>query len=224
MNNLALFDLDHTLLPIDSDYEWGQFLVRLGVVDSESFQNSNANWFAQYQAGTMDPIAYLEFAFHTLAQFPRDQLNQWHQQFMREVIEPNLHDAALNLVKAHQHKGDLVAIVTATNRFITAPIAHAFGVDHLIASTPETDAQGNITGALLGTPTYGSGKVTHTHQWLASLGKTLNDFPASFFYSDSHNDIPLLTLVTHPVATNPSHTLANHAKMHSWPTLYLFND
>jgi HAD superfamily hydrolase (TIGR01490 family) len=221
---LALFDLDHTLIPLDSDYEWGQFLARVGAVDHAAFAKRNAEFFAQYQDGTLDPVEYLEFALGTLAQFSRKQLDDWHLQFMREVIHPVILPAALALVRRHQEAGDLVAIVTATNRFVTAPIAKAFGVDHLIAAEPELNASGEITGKLLGVPTSGAGKIAHTQDWLAAMGKSLSDFESSHFYSDSQNDIPLLSAVTHPIATNPNAKLAAHAQTHGWPILKLFND
>jgi HAD superfamily hydrolase (TIGR01490 family) len=222
--NLALFDLDHTLIPIDSDHEWGEFLVRTGAVDGAAFTRRNDEFFAQYQAGTLDPVAYLEFALGTLAGFSRVQLEQMQSQFMREVIEPALHPAALALLQRHQDDGDLVAIVTATNRFVTAPIARKFKVEHLIAALPEQDQNGDITGKLLGTPTHGAGKVSHTHAWLAGMGKTLGDFERSHFYSDSHNDLPLMSIVTDPVATNPNAALTAHATRNGWPILHLFND
>lgn len=223
MRNIALFDLDHTLIPIDSDYEWGQFLTRIGAVDVDVFALRNADFFTQYQAGTLDPVEYLEFALGTLAQFSPGQLDSYHAQFMHEVINPALLPAAHDLIKKHQDQNDLIAIITATNRFVTAPIAKALGVEHLIAAEPELNAQGNITGRLIGVPTSGAGKVTHLHQWLATQGQQLSDFPISYFYSDSQNDIPLLSIVTHPVATNPNAKLSAHAHTHGWPTLHLFN-
>jgi HAD superfamily hydrolase (TIGR01490 family) len=222
--NLALFDLDHTLIPLDSDYEWGQFLARIGAVDRIVFAERNAAFFAQYQAGTIDPVEYLEFALGTLAQFKRKQLDEWHEQFMQEVISPVILPVARDLIQKHHDAGDLVGIVTATNRFVTAPIAHAFGVTHLIAAEPELTLEGELTGKLSGVPTSGEGKVVHTGQWLASMGKTLDSFPNSYFYSDSQNDIPLLSAVTHPVATNPNAKLTAHAQAHGWPILKLFND
>ncbi len=222
MRNIALFDLDHTLLPIDSDYEWGQFLCRIGVVNAEEFGRRNAEFFAQYQAGTLDPVEYLEFALGTLAQFPRQQLDAYHAQFMQEVINPALLPAAHDLLKQHQDQNDLIAIITATNRFVTQPIAEALGVEHLLAAEPHLDEQGNLTGKLRGVPTSGSGKVTHLHAWLAQQGKQLSDFSKSYFYSDSQNDIPLLSIVTHPIATNPNKLLQAHAQAHGWPTLQLF--
>lgn len=222
--NLALFDLDHTLIPIDSDHEWGEFLVRIGAVERIAFARSNDIFFAQYQAGTLDPVEYLAFALGTLAQFPRARLDQLHAQFMTEVIAPALRPSARALLQQHRDAGDLIAIVTATNRYVTEPIALALGVEHLIAALPEQDASGNMTGQLLGTPTHGVGKIEHTHAWLATIGKTLADFERCHFYSDSHNDIPLLSIVTDPVATNPNAVLTSHATLHGWPTLHLFND
>ena len=224
MKNLALFDLDHTLLPIDSDYEWGQFLVRTGAVDPIAFKRANDDFFAQYQAGTLDPVEYLEFALGTLARFPRPELDAMHARFMREVIEPAITPQAIKLLRDHMDAGDLVCIITATNHFVTAPIARALGVEHLIAAMPEQDANGNLTGKLLGAPTSGPGKVTHTHAWLAKMGMPLDSFGSSHFYSDSHNDIPLLSVVTHPVATNPNAALSTHATRLGWPSLHLFND
>ncbi len=223
--NLALFDLDHTLLPLDSDFEWGEFLVRLGVVDRDAFAQRNAEFYAQYEAGQLDPVAYLEFVFGTLAQFPRTQLDTWHAQFMQEVIHPQLKPAAQELLKRHQDAGDLVAIVTATNRFITAPIALAFEVEHLMAAEAELTSENEFTGKLgAGEPPYGAGKIVHVDNWLAGLGKKLDDFSRSTFYSDSQNDIPLLSRVTHPVATNPNAKLAAHARAQGWPILNLFHD
>lgn len=224
MKNLALFDLDHTLLPIDSDYEWGQFLVRIGAVDALDYKRRNDAFFAQYQAGVLDPVEYLEFALGTLARYPRHELDAMHAQYMREVIEPAIRPQARDLVRRHLDAGDLVAIITATNHYITAPIAQAFGVEHHIAAMPEFDAGGRLTGKLAGTPTSGPGKITHMHAWLERLGRPFASFERSWFYSDSHNDIPLLSVVSDPVATNPSSALAQHAHANGWPHLHLFND
>lgn len=222
--NLALFDLDHTLLPIDSDHEWGEFLCRTGVVDADAFSQRNDAFYAQYEAGTLNPVEYLEFALSTLAQFSREKIDNLHLAYMREVIEPVILPAARNLVKKHQDAGDLVAIVTATNRFVTAPIARALGVEHLIAAEPEFREDGTLTGKLLGVPTSGAGKITHTNAWLTTRGLALSDFPCSYFYSDSQNDIPLLSIVTDPIATNPNALLTAHAQAHGWPIINLFND
>jgi HAD superfamily hydrolase (TIGR01490 family) len=222
--NLALFDLDHTLLPIDSDFEWGQFLVRVGAVDAAAYQRRNEDFFRQYQAGVLDPVEYLEFALGTLASYTPDTLDALYERYMLEVIEPAIHPQARDLVQRHQDAGDLVAIITATNQYLTAPIARIFGVEHLIAAKPEYDDAGRLTGKLDGTPTSGPGKVVHMHAWLAELGQPFDSFERSYFYSDSHNDIPLLSVVSHPVATNPSDALASHARAQGWPLLHLFND
>jgi HAD superfamily hydrolase (TIGR01490 family) len=224
MTKLALFDLDHTLLPIDSDFEWGQFLVRQGVVDAQAYQRRNEAFFAQYQAGTLDPVEYLEFALGTLASFPPDRLRALQDRYMVDVIEPAIRPQARALLQEHVDAGDLVAIITATNAFVTAPIARALKVEHLIAARPELDERGHPTGKLAGTPTQGQGKVTHMHAWLDSLGRPFESFERSYFYSDSHNDIPLLSVVSHPVATNPSARLTEYARAHGWPLLHLFND
>ncbi|MDB5767093.1 MAG: phosphoserine phosphatase [Collimonas fungivorans] len=223
--NLALFDLDHTILPLDSDHEWGNFLADTGAIDAEAFRKSNDEWYAAYEAGTLDPVAYLEFALGILAAFPRDRLDAWHEKFMAEVIHPALKQApgAQALVQKHLDAGDLVAIVTATNGFVTAPIAKVFNVEHLIAAQPEMRADGSLTGKLIGIPTYADGKVIHTKAWLEKMGKTLADFERSYFYSDSQNDIPLMSLVTDPVATNPNARLKAHALAHGWPILNIFD-
>ena len=221
--NLALFDLDHTLLPLDSDHEWGEFLARTGAVEADSFRQANDAWFAHYQAGTLDPYKYLEFAFGILSGFPRARLDEMHRQFMAEVVRPAILPQAVALVQKHLADGDLVAIVTATNHFVTKPIAEQFGQVHLIAAMPELDDAGNLTGRLLGTPTFGPGKITHTEAWLKQLGHDLAHFERSYFYSDSQNDIPLLERVTHPVATNPNAKLLAHAQARGWPVLDLFD-
>lgn len=221
VQRLAIFDLDHTLLPIDSDYEWGQFLCKIGAVDRDYYELCNKEFYAQYTAGTLDATAYLEFALHTLSEFSADQLQQMHQQFMHDVIAPAMHPAARQLLA--RHKNDLLLMITATNRFVTEPIAKALGFENLIAAQPEFSADGRITGKLLGTPTSGMGKVTHLTTWLSQRGKTLDSFGRSYFYSDSYNDIPLLELVSHPIATNPDATLTAHAQTRGWPILKIFS-
>lgn len=221
--NLALFDLDHTLLPLDSDHAWGEFFARTGAVDPDALRKENNQWFEDYLAGTLDPVKYLEFIFGNLSRFPRAQLDAWHATFMQESILPAITPVARELVNKHLDAGDLVAIVTATNRFITDPIARAFNVEHLIAAEPELTASGDFTGKVSGTPTFGPGKIIHTEAWLKGMGKTIDDFPHSYFYSDSPNDLPLLSRVTHPVATNPSDKLRAHATANGWTILDLFD-
>jgi HAD superfamily hydrolase (TIGR01490 family) len=223
--NLALFDLDHTLIPTDSDHEWGRFMVKLGIVDAEKFALQNDAFYADYKAGALDIHAYLDAQLTPLARHSRAQLDDWHAQFMREVIMPAIQPAALDLVRQHQAAGDLCCLVTATNAFITAPIGQAFGIDALIACDVETVGNipnGELTGRPQGTPSYREGKIVRTEAWLASMGKNLGDFERSFFYSDSHNDIPLLEKVTDPIATNPDDTLRAHAQARGWRILELF--
>lgn len=224
--NIAIFDLDHTLIPIDSDYEWGQFLCRIGAVDKASFEQRNNDFYVQYQTGSLNAREYLEFAFGTLAQFSPTQLAAMRQQFMQEVVQPVLLPAARELLA--RHRDDLVIIITSTNRFVTEPIAQALGVEHLIAAQPEIAPDGRITGKLLGTPTYGAGKIEHLDAWLAGRNGgrniALTSFEHSYFYSDSHNDLPLLKLVSDPIATNPNAQLLAHAQLNNWPILNLFND
>ncbi len=221
---LALFDLDNTLLPIDSDYEWGQFIVRIGAVDKITYEKRNQEFFNQYITGTLDPAEYLAFALGALKGIPRSQLNHWRKQYMDEVILPNIRPAARRLVNNHLNKGHLTAIVTATNRFVTEPIAKAFGVKHLIAALPEETPTGEITGNLIGTPTSGEGKIEHTENWLASMNLSFDSFKDSYFYSDSDRDIPLLSKVNHPIAVNPNDRLKIYAKANGWTQMYLFND
>ncbi len=225
--NLALFDLDHTLIPTDSDHEWGRFMVKLGIVDAENFARQNDAFYADYKAGVLDIDAYLHAMLKPLAKYSRDQLADWHAQFMREVINPRIVPAAVTLVREHQDEGDLCCLVTATNAFITAPIAEAFrNIETLIACEVETvdnHPQGAFTGRPTGTPSYREGKIVRVEAWLASMGKQLSDFKHSYFYSDSHNDIPLLEKVTDPIATNPDDALRAHAQAKGWRILDLFN-
>ena len=225
MANLALFDLDHTLIPTDSDHEWGRFMVKHGMVDADSFARENDRFFADYKAGKLDIHAYLVAMLTPLAKYSRAQLAEYHQMYMHEVIKPAIVPAALELVRQHRDAGDLCCMVTATNEFITGPIAAVFGVEKLIACEAETvDGQphSDYTGRPTGTPSYKEGKIVRTEAWLASLGKTWSDFERSYFYSDSHNDIPLLQKVTDPIATNPDDTLRAHAQANGWRILELF--
>jgi HAD superfamily hydrolase (TIGR01490 family) len=219
--HLALFDLDHTLLPIDSDYEWSRFLARLGVLDGDDYERENNRFYEQYKAGSLDIAEFLQFQLAPLAAHPRDTLDRWHAQFMTEVITPTISQQARQLVDHHRARGDLVALVTATNAFVTAPIARAFGIDHLVATTLE-EAGGQFTGRPQGTPSFREGKVVRTHEWLESIGKRFDGFERSWFYSDSRNDIALLEQVTDPVATNPDPVLHATAITRGWPVLRLF--
>ena len=220
--NLCLFDLDDTLLPLDSDHAWGEFVVRLGWVDETDFRGRNDAFYADYKAGRLDIHAYIEFATAPLRSRAADEAQAAHARFMREVIAPQLRPAALGLVREHRVRGDRLALVTATNDFITAPIARAFGIADLIAVRLERSAGGTITGRIAGTPSYKEGKVTRVTEWLAGQGCTWGDFERISVYSDSINDLPLLERASDPVATNPSAALETLAHERGWRILRLF--
>ena len=217
---LALFDLDNTLLTGDSDYEWGQFLIDRGVLDRDAYEAQNKTYYEQYVAGTLDIHEYLGFALGPLAQHTPADLERWHGEFMRERIVPMITPASRALVRRHLSQQDLCAIITATNSFVTAPIAREFGVEHLIATEPES-REGRYTGRVAGTPCFREGKVVRLDQWLAGRGRTLADFTESTLYSDSHNDLPLLEKVKSPVAVDPDERLAREAKRRGWTILSL---
>lgn len=220
--NLCLFDLDHTLLPIDSDHAFGDFMVRIGWADGNAFRRGNDQYYAQYLAGRLDLDEYIDFSTAPWRHRHPDEQRAVQQRFLDEVVRPVLHPQALDLVREHQARGDLVAIVTATNEFVTAPIAQAFGVDHLLAVQLERDAGGTITGRIHGVPSYREGKVTRVDQWLAGLGAGWSQFERTSFYSDSPNDLPLLERASDPVATNPSPALETLARERGWRILKLF--
>lgn len=220
---LALFDLDHTLLPIDSDHSWGEFIARLGWTDPAEQKRRNDAFYAQYQAGTLDIHEYVRFATAPLRERGAEAAAQAHARYMQEVILPHVRPEALSLVREHQQAGDLVMIVTATNEFVTRPIAQAFGVDELIAVELERDATGWFTGEIRGTPSFREGKVTRVAQWLAGRGLHWGDVDMSF-YSDSMNDLPLLGKAQHPVATNPDARLRQLAIQRGWRILDLFQE
>lgn len=220
--NLCLFDLDDTLLPLDSDHAWGEFVIRLGWVDEAAFRRRNDAFFAQYKAGALDIHAYIDFATEPLRARPAADLAAAHARFMAEVVGPGLRDSARGLVESHRSRGDRIALVTATNDFITAPIARAFGIDTLIAVRLERDAGGTITGRIDGTPSYRDGKVARVDQWLAQAGQCWQDFDRISVYSDSVNDLPLLERANDPVATNPSPALEAIARERGWRILRLF--
>lgn len=220
--DLCLFDLDDTLLPLDSDHAWGEFIIRLGWVDEAGFRRRNDAFYAQYQRGQLDIHAYIAFATEPLRARSVADAAAAHRRFMREVIEPNLRPPALELVAMHQARGDLVALVTATNDFITAPIARAFGIDHLLAVRLQRAAGGTITGEIDGTPSYREGKIQRVTQWLATQDAGWQDFGRISVYSDSPNDLPLLERATDPVATNPTAALETIARERHWRILKLF--
>lgn len=219
---LALFDLDHTLIPMDSDYEWGQFTVRLGWRDAEHFGQANARFYAQYREGTLDIAEYVRFATAAIREHGMAQTQAALAAFVREVVQPRIHERALALVQRHREAGEHPVIVTATHELVTRPIADLFGVEDLIAIELERDAGGTPTGAIRGTPSFREGKVARVEQWLAQRGLSWAQVQRSTFYSDSLNDLPLLERVTHPVATNPDARLRELAQARGWPILELF--
>ena len=215
--SLAIFDLDNTLLRGDSDYAWGRFLVEHRVVDGEKYERENERYYDQYRAGTLDILEFLAFSLHPLSQHDRATLDGWHRQYMREKILPMITPAARALVEKHRRQGNTLMIITATNRFVTAPIAREFNIDHLIATEPE-EHQGRYTGKVADVPCYREGKVTRLKSWMQQHRQTLE---GSWFYSDSHNDLPLLSLVDHPIAVDPDATLAHEARQRGWPIICL---
>lgn len=215
--SLAIFDLDNTLISIDSDHAWGEFLLEQGAVDPVAYREANERFMADYNAGTLDMAAFLEMALKPLAENTPEQLAAWHQQFMVSKIEPNILPKAEELLARHRTKGDTLLIITATNRFITAPIANRLGVDDLIAVDPEI-IDGRYTGRVAGTPSYREGKVTRLKQWLEGQEFTMD---GAWFYSDSHNDLPLLEQVEHPVAVDPDDTLRKVAEERQWRIMSL---
>ncbi|WP_422014414.1 HAD family hydrolase [Roseateles sp.] len=220
--NLTLFDLDGTLIPVDSDHAFGSFMVEVGWVDGAAWGSRNDEFFAQYNAGTLDLAAYIDFATSAWRSRPLDEALAMRERFMAEVMRPALRPEAVALVEQHRAAGDLIAVVTATNAFVTAPIAQAFGVEHLIAVNLQRDAEGRYTGAIDGIPSFREGKIARVESWLRGLGAQWHDFERVHFYSDSTNDLPLLERVSHPVVTNPSPALALIAAERGWPQIQLF--
>ena len=218
--NLALFDLDNTLLSIDSDHAWGRFLVARGIVDRVEFDRRNDYFFDRYKAGTLDIHEYLEFALAPLARRARAEIDAWHSEFMRTVILPAITPSARALVRRHLDAGDLCCCVTATNAFVTAPIAIELRIPHLIAVDLEEHG-GVFTGKPRGIPSFQDGKIKRVEGWLATMDRRVADFPRSWFYSDSRNDIPLLERVTDPVAVDPDETLGTLARQRGWPVISL---
>ena len=217
---LALFDLDNTLLSGDSDFEWAQFLIDKKVVDREVYEAKNRGFYEQYRAGTLDINAFLDFQLKPLSRHPRRELEAWRIEFMQNRILPIISKKARTLVQSHVDDGDLTAIITATNRFVTAPIASEFGVEHLIATEPE-EHNGEFTGKVAGTPCFRAGKVVCLESWLLGQRVKLTSFDESWFFSDSLNDLPLLERVTHPVAVDPDETLQSHALKNKWQVISL---
>ena len=220
--NLALFDLDGTLLAIDSDHAFGEFMVRIGWADGEAFRRANDAFYAQYQAEKLDVAAYVRFATSAWRERTPQELVDVSRRFIDEVIRPSVDERTHALLRQHAEAGDRLAIVTATNEFVTRPIATLLGVDTLIATELQRDASGRVTGELQGVPSFREGKVARVDGWLAQQGLRVEDFERSFFYSDSTNDLALLERVSDPVATNPAPALERIARERGWPILRLF--
>lgn len=215
--SLAIFDLDNTLLGGDSDHAWGEFLCEQGLVDSEAYARGNDYFYEQYKQGTLDIMEFLEFALKPLSENDMPTLQNLHQQFMQQKVQPMMLPKAAELLEKHRQQGDYLLIITATNRFVTGPIAEALGVDGIIATDPEEE-NGRYTGKVAGTPCFQHGKVERLSSWLKENGLTLEN---SYFYSDSRNDLPLLEQVTYPVAVNPDEALTDIANSRQWPILDL---
>lgn len=220
--NLTLFDLDGTLIPMDSDHAFGGFMVEVGWADGAAWGARNDEFFAQYNAGTLDLAEYIDFATSAWRSRPLAEALAMRQRFMAEVMQPALRPEARALVERHRAAGDLIALVTATNEFVTRPFADAFGIEHLLAVELARDAAQRYTGAIRGVPSFREGKIVRVERWLQGLGAQWGQFERVTFYSDSTNDLPLLERVSHPVATNPSPTLAAIAAERGWPQLHLF--
>ena len=218
--NLALFDLDNTILAGDSDYNWSRFLIQEGYLDGAIHAEKNEKFYADYKAGTLDIFAFVEFQFKPLARNPRTVLNQLLKKYVEEVIKPMITEKARALVKRHQDEGDLIIVITATNSFITKPIAELFGIENLIGTDPE-EKEGEFTGKVSGLPSFKDGKVTRLEAWLKGKNLSLASFEKSYFYSDSHNDLPLMQKVTHPVAVDSDDVLSEYAKSKGWPQISL---
>ena len=218
--NLALFDLDNTLLAGDSDYNWSLFLISEGLLDAKTHHDRNEQFYQDYKNGCLNIIAFLQFQLQPLSQHKKVFLDELHLKYMQKIIRPMMTVKAQRLVDQHKSAGDLCVVITATNSFVTKPIATAYGIEHLIGSDPEM-LDGEYTGGVSGVPSFQEGKVTRINQWLTERCKKLSDFEKSYFYSDSHNDLPLMQLVTHPVAVDADAILTAYAKQHAWPQMSL---
>lgn len=220
--NLCLFDLDHTLLPLDSDHEFGEFIIRQGLVDGDAYRQRNDAFYQQYCEGTLVLADYIRFTTSVWREMDVKAQEALQQAFMDEVIYPAIQPQALELVERHRAQGDILAIVTATNEFVTRPIADAFNVAELLAVKLVRDGAGQVTGDIDGIPSFREGKIARVEQWLADMGRQLTDFERVSFYSDSPNDLPLLERANDPVATNPSPALEEVARERGWRILRLF--
>jgi len=217
--SLAIFDLDNTLIADDSDYLWGQFLVDQGIVDKNHYESANAKFYDDYKQGTLDIVEFLRFSLKPLADHNPEQLYQWRAQFIEQAIKPLMLNAAQQLIDKHKDRGDTLLVITATNRFVTEPIVRLYGIENLLATAPEF-IDGRYTGGFNGIPCFQEGKVKLLEAWLKDSSETMRD---SWFYSDSHNDLPLLKLVDNPVAVDPDEKLTEFASAANWPIISLRN-
>jgi HAD superfamily hydrolase (TIGR01490 family) len=208
------------LLAGDSDYNWSLFLIKQGLLDEKTHHERNEQFYLDYKNGTLDIYKFLAFQLKPLAEHSVADLNALHAKYMDSVIRPMMTKKAQDLVNQHKAQGDLCLVITATNSFVTKPIAQAYGIAHLIGTDPEM-VNGAYTGGVAGVPSFQEGKVTRLNQWLAERGQVLADFEQSYFYSDSHNDLPLMKLVTHPVAVDADAKLTDYAQQHGWPHISL---
>jgi HAD superfamily hydrolase (TIGR01490 family) len=215
--SLAIFDLDNTLIAGDSDYLWGKFLTEKGLVDADFYEQENQRFYDEYKKGTLDIYEFLSFSLEPLSRYDMETLDELHRDFMQQMIEPIMLPRGKELIEKHRNAGDILMIITATNRFVTAPIARSLNIEHLLATEPEI-AEGRYTGGVTDIPCYKEGKVERLENWLEKNQVALEN---SWFYSDSHNDLPLLGKVTHPVAVDPDSILEAHARVHSWPIISL---
>lgn len=218
--SLAIFDLDNTLIADDSDYLWGQFLVDQGIVDKNLYESANAKFYDDYKQGTLDIVEFLRFSLQPLADNNPEQLYQWRAQFIEDAIRPLMLKSAQQLIDKHKNRGDTLLVITATNRFVTEPIVRLYGIENLLATTPEF-IDGRYTGGFNGIPCFREGKVKLLEAWLENSTETMQD---SWFYSDSHNDLPLLKLVDNPVAVDPDGKLSEFASAANWPIISLRSD
>lgn len=215
---LAIFDLDNTLIAGDSDYEWGEFVVRQGLVDVEAYAQQNAQFYDDYCQGNLDIIAYQRFVFAPLVGLPVEALAALHQEFMQTVIYPLALEKASALIESHRQAGHELLVITATNRFVTEPIVRWLGIDNLIATEPEMNAAGQLLGDVVGVPSFQQGKIIRLQHWLNEKNMTASE---TWFYSDSHNDLPLLQQVNHAIAVDPDDKLRQHAQQQGWQIISL---
>lgn len=220
MNNLAIFDLDHTLINTDSDNAWPQYMIAKGYLDADWAAAQNEKFYQDYQQGCLNIHEFIAFQVEPMKRFSHAQLQAMHQEFMEQYICPHITAMAKMLVESHREAGDELLVISSTNEFIITPICHLFGIKHIIGTQLEQDEQGNYTGKIIGTPSLQEGKIERLNQWLAERGETWASYPKMYFYSDSKNDLPLLNQVSDPVAVNPDEVLLAHAQQKGWPILH----